>query len=140
MQNNFGYNFDSPPTPPRGWTKDGGKQKAWTQLALDKVMLSTERSDVQECPPALTLSWLHPPCFTPSVLLLGLQRFAEVGNKGRPERCMMCSAARCLLFLQGGKWSWTGAYCLLSSGPWEGFSLVRKKESAFLFWRSLPFE
>lgn len=60
MQNNFGYNFDSPPPPPtpRGWTKDRGKQKDWTQLALDKVILSTERSDVQECPPALTLFFL----------------------------------------------------------------------------------
>lgn len=53
---------------------------------------------------------------------------------------MMCSAVSCLLFLQvggggGGEASeWTGGYSLLSSGPLEGFSFSRKKESAFLFW------
>lgn len=58
-------------------------------------MPSTERSDVQERPPALSFSFLA---------LLGLQQFAEVGSTGRPKRCMMCSAGGCLLFLQGEGW------------------------------------
>jgi len=98
-------------------------------------MPSTERSDVQERPPSLTLSFL--------ALLLGLQQFAEVGNTGRPKRCMMCSAGGCLLFLQGeGVGSGAGQARIVSFPRLlrRLSALPGKKENAFLLERSLPFE